>query len=128
MTDDNPYESPEASETCDPKPAKEAEAGSLTGRQAYNVVSDTVTGANLRLKDNVIQALAIGVCLILGAGIGALVVEEGTGVGVIWARSNRTDGRAWAVDLPPEITDEEQRVSLSDPAAQAPVDPGRCTG
>lgn len=59
---------------------------------------------------------------------GALVVEKGTGVGVIWARSNRTDGRAWAVDLPPEITDDEQRVSLADPAAQAPVDPGRCTG
>ena len=47
-----------------------------TGRQAYNVVSDTVTGANVRLKDNVIQAIAILVFILLGAGIGALVVEE----------------------------------------------------
>ena len=48
----------------------------MTGRQAYNVVSDTVTGANVRLKDNLIQGLAIFVCLALGATIGALVVEE----------------------------------------------------
>lgn len=48
----------------------------MTGRQAYNIASDTVTGANVRLKDNVIQAVVIFVCLVLGATIGAVVVEE----------------------------------------------------
>ena len=48
----------------------------MTGRQTYNVVSDTVTGANLRLKDNVVQGLVILVCLVLGAAIGALVASE----------------------------------------------------
>ena len=48
----------------------------MTGHQTYNVISDTVTGANVRLKDNVIQAIAILVFILLGAGIGALVVEE----------------------------------------------------
>ena len=48
----------------------------LTGRGAYNVVTDTIGGPNIRLRDNLIQAIAIAVCLFLGAGIGALVVEE----------------------------------------------------
>ena len=48
----------------------------MTGHQTYNVISDTVAGANVRLKDNVIQAIAILVFILLGAGIGALVVEE----------------------------------------------------
>ena len=29
---------------------------------------------------------------------GALLVVDGVGVGVVWSRSTRTDGRAWAVD------------------------------
>lgn len=48
----------------------------MSGKQSYNVVADTVGGVNVRWKDNLFQALAIFVCLILGAGIGALVVEE----------------------------------------------------
>ncbi len=48
----------------------------MTGRQTYNVISDMGTGANVRLKDNVIQAIAIFVCLVLGAAIGALVASE----------------------------------------------------
>ena len=47
-----------------------------TGRQAYNLVSDTVAGANVRLTDNVIQAVVIAVCLVLGAIIGAVAVQE----------------------------------------------------
>jgi hypothetical protein len=39
-------------------------------------VSDTVTGANIRLKDNMLQAVIIGVCLLLGALIGALLVKD----------------------------------------------------
>lgn len=45
----------------------------MTDRQTYNLVSDTVAGPNVRLKDNLYQGLAILVCLILGAGIGVLV-------------------------------------------------------
>ena len=48
----------------------------LTSRQAYNVVSDTVVGANLRVNDNLFQAIAIAVCMVIGAGIGASVVRE----------------------------------------------------
>ncbi|MFN3165650.1 MAG: hypothetical protein ACE37H_01155 [Phycisphaeraceae bacterium] len=45
----------------------------LTGKQAYNVVTDTVAGPNLRLRDNLFQGLAILVCLVLGVGLGYLV-------------------------------------------------------
>jgi hypothetical protein len=48
----------------------------MTTRQAYNVVSDTVTGVNIRPRDNLYQGLAILICLVLGAGIGCLVVAD----------------------------------------------------
>lgn len=48
----------------------------LSEKQVYNVVSDTVTGANVRWKDNLFQAIAIGVALLLGAGIGALATTD----------------------------------------------------
>ena len=48
----------------------------MTGQKTYNIVSDTVTGPNVRLKDNVIQGIVILVCLVLGAGIGAIVVSD----------------------------------------------------
>ncbi|TVS07975.1 MAG: hypothetical protein EA424_29160 [Planctomycetaceae bacterium] len=48
----------------------------VTGREAYNVISDTVTGVNVRVSDNVFQAIAILVCLALGAGIGAAAFQE----------------------------------------------------
>jgi hypothetical protein len=48
----------------------------LTEKQVYNVVSDTVTGANVRWKDNLFQAIAILVCLLLGAGIGASAISD----------------------------------------------------
>jgi transcription elongation factor Elf1 len=46
------------------------------GSEVYNIVTDTVTGVNVRWRDNVIQAAAIGVCILLGIPIGALVVPE----------------------------------------------------
>ncbi len=49
---------------------------SLTDRQTYNVVTDTVAGPNIRLKDNLIQGLVILACLILGAVIGAIAVAD----------------------------------------------------
>lgn len=47
-----------------------------TGRQVYNIVTDTVTGANIRLWDNVFQAVAVGTCLLLGIPIGWLVARN----------------------------------------------------
>jgi hypothetical protein len=49
-----------------------AESGQRGGRQAYNVVTDTVAGPNLRLKDNVFQAVFIGVCVLIAVPVGAL--------------------------------------------------------
>jgi hypothetical protein len=51
-------------------------APTATGRETYNVITDTVTGVNTRVSDNVFQAVAILVCLALGAGIGAAAFEE----------------------------------------------------
>ena len=48
------------------------------------MVTDTVTGPNVRLKDNLYQGLAIVVCLILGVLIGLVAAEDrvfGTSVG-----------------------------------------------
>lgn len=48
----------------------------MTGREEYNEITDLVFGPNLRWKDNVVQGIAIFVCLLLGAAIGAAVVPE----------------------------------------------------
>ena len=52
---------------------------SIDGKEAYKVVSDTVVGANVRWKDNLFQALSILVCILLGAGVGALMIDERIG-------------------------------------------------
>jgi hypothetical protein len=41
----------------------------MTARQAYNIVSDTVGGFNVRLKDNLLQAAAMFFCLVVGIGV-----------------------------------------------------------
>jgi len=43
------------------------------GRQAYNIVTDTVVGPNIRWRDNLLQAAIAGLCLVLGIPIGALI-------------------------------------------------------
>jgi hypothetical protein len=47
--------------------------GISTGRAAYNVVSDTVTGVNVRASDNLLQALFILAAVILLAIVGAVL-------------------------------------------------------
>ena len=59
------------------KPPDETPKQPMTGRQAYNLVTDTVGGLNMRLKDNLYQGLSILVCLLLGAGIGFLAMTDG---------------------------------------------------
>jgi hypothetical protein len=49
----------------------------MTGKQVYNVVSDTAVGVNVRWKDNLFQAAAIFVCLVLGAAIGWFTTRDG---------------------------------------------------
>ncbi len=49
----------------------------LTTRQAYNLVSDTATGVNVRWRDNLFQAVAIFVCLVLGISIGYFTTSDG---------------------------------------------------
>jgi hypothetical protein len=68
MSDNLP---PVRAEVAGPPP--NAPDQSLTGQQAYNLVTDTVAGPNVRLSDNLLQAAAIGICLLLGTGIGAAV-------------------------------------------------------
>lgn len=50
-----------------------APASPSSGRETYNIVTDTATGVNVRLWDNLFQLAAIGVCLLLGIGIGYMV-------------------------------------------------------
>lgn len=81
MTDDNPY-----------KPASEIETdqdsaqptGISSGHAAYNVVSDTVTGVNLRGSDNKFQAKFIFVSVILLAALGALLAWLNTSWELPW--------------------------------------------
>jgi hypothetical protein len=42
----------------------------LTNKQIYNVVADTVTGVNIRKKDNFYQMISVCVFVLLGAVIG----------------------------------------------------------
>lgn len=46
------------------------------GRETYNAVTDLVGGPNVRVKDNVLQGLAILVCTVLGVGIGGLWTDS----------------------------------------------------
>jgi hypothetical protein len=48
----------------------------LTGRETYNLITDTVAGPNLRWKDNLFQGLAILVSIGLGVLIGWLVAAD----------------------------------------------------
>lgn len=58
----------------DPLPrrrSQEPRPRDTSGREAYNVVTDTLTGPNLRRRDNLLQAAFIGVCLLIAVPIGA---------------------------------------------------------
>ncbi|MCA9247153.1 MAG: hypothetical protein KDA42_08565 [Planctomycetales bacterium] len=47
-----------------------------SNRRDVDAVADTIVGLNLRVSDNVFQAVAIAGCILLGATTGALLVEE----------------------------------------------------
>jgi S1-C subfamily serine protease len=52
---------------------------------------------------------------------GAMVVVDGRGAGIIWARSTAAEDRAWAVDLPENLLDPARRAALTDE-----IEPAAC--
>ncbi len=61
---------------AEPAPKLEPLDSEISARETYNMVTDLATGPNIRLRDNVFQAISILVCAVLGAMIGAVVVTE----------------------------------------------------
>lgn len=59
------------------QPPPESPPRPMSDQQIYNVVSDTATGVNVRADDNLFQAAAIGIGLLLGAGIGYFCTRDG---------------------------------------------------
>ena len=70
MPNDNPYESGSAM-GADPDNSQSENISA--GHAAYNVVSDTVTGLNVRKSDNRFQAIFILVTILLLAAVGAVL-------------------------------------------------------
>jgi hypothetical protein len=59
------------------KPSKPSKADEgMTERQVYNLVTDVVAGPNIRLRDNLIQGLAVLIALLLGVVLGLLVAHD----------------------------------------------------
>lgn len=65
---DNPYEVPPQITSSDPKTQEKS-----AGKDAYNIVSDTLTGVNVRKRDNLIQLAAVAVSTLIFAGVGAIL-------------------------------------------------------
>ena len=70
MPNDNPYES---SSAMGADPDNSQSQNISPGHAAYNVVSDTVTGLNVRKSDNIFQAIYILVGIVLLAAVGAVL-------------------------------------------------------
>lgn len=65
----NPYEPPSESPEVPPQKTE------LSGTDTYNIISDTVTGMNIRMSDNIFQAVVIFIGTVLGVAIGALIAR-----------------------------------------------------
>jgi len=61
-----------AAEAADTEPPKDV----LTTRQTYNIVSDIVTGPNIRFRDNLFQGCVVLVFFVGGAVAGAHLTED----------------------------------------------------
>ena len=76
-------------ETSRPNPSTETGAkgealgSGLSTRETYNIVTDLATGPNVRLRDNVFQAISIFVCMVLGALVGAVVASDSRVAGAV---------------------------------------------
>ncbi len=58
------------------QPQQKPESKDLSGRQAYNIVTDLGVGPNIRLRDNLFQAAFILFCAIVGAAIAAALMSD----------------------------------------------------
>lgn len=58
------------------EPKRSRRDSDFTAEETFNIVTDTVTGPNLRWKDNLYQGLIVLGCIPIGAGIGALLTSE----------------------------------------------------
>ena len=57
----------------DPKDGVAGKSSLSSDQATYNIVSDTFTGVNFRLKDNVLQAIFVFVSVVIGAAAGAIL-------------------------------------------------------
>ena len=57
----------------DPKNDASGKSPFSSDQATYNIVSDTFTGVNFRLKDNVLQAIFVFVSVMIGAAAGAIL-------------------------------------------------------
>ena len=94
----------------------EVEVADVTVLRAANIHT-----TDIYLEDEVVRAGFEIEGLIDPGDSGAMVVLPGGGTGIVWARSNQRENRAWAVDLPPVALTADQRDRL-----QEPVDVGAC--
>lgn len=68
---DNPFAPPKSSSST----ASEEQQQTLSsGQVAYNVVTDTVTGVNVRWSDNKFQAIFVSASMLIAAALGAILV------------------------------------------------------
>jgi uncharacterized membrane protein YeaQ/YmgE (transglycosylase-associated protein family) len=58
------------------KDRRPSDDDSMSDRQTYNLITDTVVGPNLRWRDNLYQLLAIIVCAGIGAAIGYFLTQD----------------------------------------------------
>ncbi len=78
---ENPFKSPV--ETSQVNGLQDSES-IKTGNATYNVVTDTVTGVNVRWSDNRFQAIFVFVSLLVVALIGAVVAAMNSSWGLPW--------------------------------------------
>ena len=68
---DNPFQPPKPTISN----STEGEGQNVSSGQAtYNVVTDTVTGVNVRWSDNKFQAIFVTASILIAAAVGAIVV------------------------------------------------------
>lgn len=68
---DNPFEPPKPPSIDAPERQRQPIS---SGQVTYNVVTDTVTGVNVRWSDNKFQAIFVAASMLIAAAIGAIVV------------------------------------------------------
>ena len=81
MSSQNPYEpGPTAPQDAEDSPTERVSAE----RAAYNVVSDTFTGVNVRKSDNRFQAIFILISVLVLAAVGSIATPLSTDGEIPW--------------------------------------------